>query len=108
MPFIKRFFLEPEKSYFLFGPRGTGKSTYLRTLHTSNTIWIDLLKPEEYRSYIARPERLDEIIKGQPKKSVIIIDEIQKAPGLLSVVHHWIEEKKGLQFILTGSSARKL
>ncbi|MBN2189782.1 MAG: ATP-binding protein, partial [Candidatus Aureabacteria bacterium] len=68
----------------------------------------DLLSPDIFRLYTARPERLREIIQGNPGKDVIIIDEIQKVPSLLDVVHQIIEEKTGKRFILTGSSARKL
>ncbi|VAW39497.1 FIG00551500: hypothetical protein, partial [hydrothermal vent metagenome] len=66
-----------------------------------------LLAPEVYREYTARPERLREIAAGAEGK-IIIIDEVQKIPELLDVVHGLIEGGMGLQFILTGSSARKL
>ena len=104
---IPRFFIEPEQSFFLFGPRGTGKSTLLRK-HFADAIWVDLLKPENHRRYLAYPERLYELVKGNPDKRTIVIDEIQKVPALLSVVHSIVEEEKHRQFILTGSSARKL
>ncbi len=104
---IPRFFKAPKESFFLFGPRGTGKSTWLRTL-MKNALWIDLLDPEELRSYSARPERLRELVLGNRDKRIIVIDEIQKVPDLLSVVHLLIEKKQGWQFILTGSSSRKL
>lgn len=104
---IPRFFTTPTHSFFLFGPRGTGKSTWLHK-EIDNAIWVDLLQPEQFRSFNARPERLKELVLANVDKKVIIIDEIQKAPKLLDVVHLLIEEKKGLQFILTGSSARKL
>lgn len=107
MKFIKRLFKEPKQSFFLFGPRGTGKSTLIQK-HFHNALWIDLLRPELLRSYSARPERLREIVKGNPDKKVIVIDEIQKVPSLLAVVHGLIEEKLEKQFILTGSSSRKL
>jgi uncharacterized protein len=107
MRIIKRLFQEPSQSYFLFGPRGTGKSTLMRTRH-EDAIWVDLLKPEVFRNYLARPERLDELIKGNPHQTTVVIDEVQKAPDLLSVVHSVIEEKRKIKFILTGSSARKL
>jgi predicted AAA+ superfamily ATPase len=107
MTIIERVFQEPSQSYFLFGPRGTGKSTLVRTRH-KDAIWIDLLKPEVFRNYLARPERLEEVVKGNPQQTTVVIDEIQKAPDLLSVVHSLIEEKGKIKFILTGSSARKL
>ncbi len=71
-------------------------------------LWIDLLEPDVFRSYSARPERLRELVLASKDKRVIVVDEIQKAPDLLSVVHALIERKQGRQFILTGSSSRKL
>lgn len=104
---IKRFFIEPKTNYFLFGPRGTGKSTLVHKLH-ENAIWVDLLKPDVFRNYLAYPENLEELVEGQISKNTIVIDEIQKAPGLLPVIHSLIEKHKEKQFILTGSSARKI
>ncbi len=103
-----RLFHEPESSFFLFGPRGTGKSTLLEKKHGENSIWIDLLRPDIVRQYFSYPERLHDVVQGNPDKKIIVIDEVQKAPQLLSVVHQLIERKKSLQFILTGSSSRKL
>lgn len=103
---IKRFFEPSSKSYFLFGPRGAGKSTWLLQ-HYPDSLVIDLLNPAILRQYQSYPERLYEAVKAA-KTKIIIIDEIQKAPELLSVVHSLIEQKQGWQFILTGSSARKL
>lgn len=105
--YISRFFKEPEESFFLFGPRGTGKSTLLKK-RFSNAYWIDLLLPEVQRSYEAFPERLYQVVKALPVGATVIIDEIQKIPTLLTVVHKLIEEHKRWRFILTGSSARKL
>jgi predicted AAA+ superfamily ATPase len=105
---IIRFFKNPDHHFFLLGPRGTGKSTWLQEELKETAIWIDLLNPEEVRKYLAYPERLKELLIANSEKKIVVIDEIQKAPELLSVVHSLIEEKKGIQFILTGSSARKL
>lgn len=102
----KRLFTPPDQSYFLFGPRGTGKSTLLKT-HYHHAYWIDLLDPEVFRFFSAGPERLSPILEERSEK-IIVIDEVQKVPELLNTVHSLIEEKKGYQFILTGSSARKL
>lgn len=109
MDLIRRFFLAPPESFFLFGPRGTGKSTWLRQTFP-DAVYVDLLDQEAYRNYLARPERLAEVVEGNPRAKTIIVDEIQKAPGLLDEIHRLIEAKRGrrLQFILTGSSARKL
>jgi len=104
---VSRFFPMPEQSFFLFGPRGTGKSLWARKT-CQNALWVDLLDPETYRLYSSRPERLREVIEGNPNKSTVVLDEVQKVPELLAVVHGIIEEKRGLQFVLTGSSARKL
>ncbi len=105
--YIPRFFNEPEQSFFLFGPRGTGKSTYLKHQY-KDALWIDLLKPDVFRIYAARPERIIELVQGNPDRRIIIVDEVQKVPEILSAIHHLIEEKVNRKFILTGSSARKL
>jgi len=107
MKFIKRFFSKPSQSFFLFGPRGTGKSTLMKAYY-KDALWIDLLNPETLRNYSARPERLYDLVSGNPDKKIIVIDEVQKVPSLLSVAHALIEENKTLQFILTGSSSRKI
>ncbi len=107
MHHVKRFLVPPKQSFFLLGPRGTGKTTWIRE-HFKDAIWIDLLLPEEVQFYGAKPERLLEVLHSMPLKKTVVIDEIQKLPELLSLVHLIIEEKKGYQFILTGSSARKL
>lgn len=106
--------LKPSKShsFFLFGNRGVGKSTYLRTLFPEPTsIWFDLLDPQIERRLALRPEllgqELDEASKKAPKGSFVVIDEIQKIPKILDVVHQHIEKKHFL-FALTGSSARNL
>ncbi len=103
---LSRFFKAPAQSFFLFGPRGTGKSTWLRQ-HYPEAAVIDLLAPEQFREFSARPERLREVVRGAGDRT-IIIDEVQKVPELLDVVHELLEEKAGFRFILTGSSARKL
>jgi len=103
----QRFFSAPKQSYFLFGPRGTGKSTWLKQ-HYPNAYWINLLDPETYRFFLAGAERLRAILAEHPNKKAVVIDEVQKVPDILNVVHELIEEKKGYQFIMTGSSARKL
>src|SRR6185295_1363499 len=107
MATVPRFFRAPSSHFFLFGPRGTGKSTWLREAYP-DALWIDLLRPELYRQYVARPERLREVVAGNPEAPVVVIDEVQKAPVLLDVVHDLIERRGGPHFVLTGSSARKL
>lgn len=105
---IKRFFnIDTAESVFLFGPRGTGKSTFIKQNY-QDAVYLDLLLPDVLRNYIARPERLKELVEANSGKKIFVLDEVQRAAELLPVVHSLIEEKKGLQFILTGSSARKL
>jgi predicted AAA+ superfamily ATPase len=102
-----RFFRDPGTHFFLFGPRGTGKSTWLRQSFP-NALWVDLLAPDVFRSYSARPERLRELVDGAPDSDVVVLDEVQKAPELLDVVHQLVERDDRPRFVLTGSSARKL
>ncbi|MEI6845763.1 MAG: AAA family ATPase [Candidatus Firestonebacteria bacterium] len=103
---MPRIFTPPEGGYFLFGPRGTGKTTYLKQKY-QGALWFDLLEPDLFRQLSARPERFKEIFEGEGKK-VVVVDEIQKIPELIDVIHKLIEENKDVKFILTGSSARKL
>lgn len=105
--FINRFFTAPNDSFFIFGPRGTGKSTWLKKTFPDAYL-IDLLDDSTYRNHIAQPERIKQIVRANPKIRRFIVDEVQKAPVLLDSIHSLIEEYKTHQFILTGSSARKL
>ena len=107
METISRFFDLRRQNVLLLGPRGTGKSTYIRQ-NFPDALNIDLLLPDVFRNYVARPERLIETVNANKDASAVVIDEIQKIPELLEVVHSLIETRKDLQFILTGSSARKL
>lgn len=94
-----------QKSFFLFGPRGTGKTTWVRSKFP-RALYFDLLKAETYNFFLANPTRIEESIPDD-FHDWIIIDEIQKIPELLDEVHRLIEDKH-YKFILTGSSARKL
>ncbi len=106
---VSRILPFPKQSFFLFGPRGVGKTTYLENQITKKTLYIDLLDADSEESYSRSPDLLFQIISEDPKKySVVIIDEIQKIPKLLDIVHKSIFKYKHIQFILTGSSARKL
>jgi len=104
---FKRYLSSPEQSFFLFGPRGTGKSTWIRETFKDAYI-IDLLSPSVLFDFMTNPDRLYHIVRGLNNGATIVIDEVQKLPPLLSIVHALIEEKHGWRFILTGSSARKL
>jgi len=104
---IDRFFQSPGESFFFFGPRGTGKSTFVKR-RFKETLYLDLLDPETFRALSANPERLHEMMLAFSGEKTVVIDEIQKIPHLLDLVHRLIEEKGGWQFILTGSSSRKL
>jgi len=94
-----------DKSLFLFGPRGTGKTTWIKQ-QFPKAIRIDLLESKLYTDFLANPGQLDQYI---PKKfhDYILIDEVQRVPELLNEVHRLIESRK-LRFVLTGSNARKL
>ena len=98
------------KSYFLFGPRQTGKSTFVKSLMTRKDLYIDLLPQRDFLNYAKNPGRVREEILAHLERydnPLCVIDEIQKIPALLDEVHELIESK-GIRFILTGSSARKL
>lgn len=113
---IQRIVKPPEShSFFLFGARGTGKSTLLKgnpRFNKSDVLWIDLLQPEEHERFEQNPSELTHRLKQDPKIRWVVIDEVQKCPKLLDLVHLHIEESKRngkpILFALTGSSARKL
>ncbi len=99
--------ISKSQSFFLFGPRGCGKSTLLQQLFKKeNPLWIDLLEQRVEFELIQNPDSLLDLWKVN-KPKWIVIDEIQKIPNLLDVVHRIIE-KHHVRFALTGSSARKL
>jgi predicted AAA+ superfamily ATPase len=101
-----RMILSPErKSFFLFGPRGTGKTTWVKAAFP-DSIYIDLLEAELFNDLLANPQRLDNFIP-RDYRGWIVIDEVQRVPELLHEVHRLIEARK-YRFVLTGSSARKL
>jgi predicted AAA+ superfamily ATPase len=96
----------PEESFFLWGPRQTGKTSLLRATYPGAT-WIDLLKTDEFARYAQRPALLREELLAQPGRPFVVIDEVQKVPALLDEVH-WLIENRGARFVLCGSSARKV
>jgi predicted AAA+ superfamily ATPase len=93
------------ETFFLWGPRQTGKTTLLRDTYSDSAIWLDLLKADEYRRYLERPETLREELAAIPKPGQVVIDEVQKIPALLDEVH-WLHEHRKVRFALCGSSAR--
>lgn len=97
------------RSFFLFGARGVGKSTWLRShFSEQNSIYINLLDPEIYEKFLLEPKRFSELLNAKEATGkIIIIDEIQKVPSLLDIIHNEISIYKR-KFVLTGSSARKL
>ncbi len=97
--------LKNPKSFFLFGPRGTGKTTWLKT-HLPDALFINLLHTELYTLLLANPGKLRNLIPPG-HTGWIVIDEVQRIPALLNEVHDLIEAR-GLRFVLTGSSARTL
>lgn len=96
-------------SFFLFGPRGSGKTSLLKSyLSPDKTFWFNFLDDELYQRLSAHPKLFEQVILQNCRPGQwIVCDEIQRVPGLLNYVHHLIEEKK-FKFALTGSSARKL
>lgn len=99
----------PNQSFFLFGPRGTGKSSWVKGSF-ADAVLIDLLHSGTYTELLAAPHRLEDKIQVDTRsrsQRTVIIDEIQRVPELLNEIHRLIETKR-FRFVLTGSSARKL
>lgn len=108
MKYIRLLKLPKEHSLFLFGARNTGKSTLIKEVYADTCIILDLLKKKTEARFLRNPDELYDIIMGLPEAIThVIIDEVQKNPALLDVVHDLMGETKKY-FIMTGSSARKL
>lgn len=103
---IPRLLRRPDRSFFLFGPRGVGKSTWLKQ-KLPEALRLDLLDASLYLELSREPHRLEAIIGHLPADAWIVLDEIQKIPPLLDEVHRIMEDRRW-RFALCGSSARKL
>lgn len=104
--YFPRLLLRPEQSFFLFGPRGTGKSTWLKQV-LPDALRFDLLDTSLYLELSRDPHRLEAMAGTRPEGAWIVLDEIQKIPQLLDEVHRLMESRRW-RFALCGSSARKL
>ena len=102
----KRILSFPKHSFFLFGVRGSGKTSLLKKVFPK-AFYIDLLDQELYQSYLSNTGQFYQEVCCRPKGSLVIVDEIQRMPWLLNEVHR-LMESFSLRFILTGSSARKI
>ena len=103
---IKRLLKAPDRSFFLFGPRGVGKTTWLKSV-LAEAVYFDLLESSLFLALSQNPDHLGPMIGERPENTWVVIDEIQKIPELLDEVHRLIETKEW-RFALCGSSARKL
>lgn len=98
----------PAHSFFLFGPRGTGKSTWLRQV-LPDALWFDLLRTHTLLALTRQPESFRQQVEARPAGSWVVVDEVQRLPSLLNEVHALIAETgRRYRFSLSGSSARKL
>jgi len=103
---LKRILNAPEQSFFLLGPRGSGKSTWLRSMFPDAHV-VDLLSEETYQRLLSNPGQFAGELRAIPSGRWVVVDEVQRLPDLLYEVHRFMEEKR-LNFVLCGSSARKL
>lgn len=98
----------PERTFFLLGPRGTGKTTWLCSVLPS-AVWFDLLRTGTFLELSQQPDRFRQQVEARPRGSWVVVDEVQRLPGLLNEVHALIAERgRAYRFALSGSSARKL
>jgi predicted AAA+ superfamily ATPase len=107
MEFIPRFLDSPGTNFFLFGPRGTGKSSWLRRAFPK-ALRVDMLDEGTWRALQAEPEHVAALVRACAPDVTVVIDEVQRVPAVLSTVHLLIEECPTRRYVLTGSSARKL
>jgi len=103
---LSRILTAPAQSFFLLGPRGSGKSTWLRVIFPDAYV-VNLLAEETYQRLLASPGLFAAELRALNTDRWVVINEVQRLPNLLNEVHRFIEEKR-LRFVLCGSSARKL
>lgn len=105
---IARLLTPPNHSFFLFGPRSTGKTTWLRKRFT-DAYWVNLLDPTTYNQTLADESLFQKQVTALPEDQWVIVDEIQRVPALLDVIHNLLSQSGGKRkFAISGSSARKL
>ena len=105
---ITRQYRLPDHSFFLFGPRGTGKTTWLKHV-LPDALWFDLLRTQVVLALSRQPESFRQQVEALPRGRWVVIDEIQRMPALLNEVHALIADRgRAYRFALSGSSARKL
>ncbi|TNE70789.1 ATP-binding protein, partial [bacterium] len=92
--------------FFLWGARQTGKSTLLKSLYP-DALWFDLLLADNYERLLRQPTYLRETVQANPHIKYVVVDEIQRIPSLLNEIH-WLIENTNVQYILSGSSPRKI
>ncbi len=108
MAMYTRSLRRPERSFFLFGPRGTGKTTWLRQV-LPDALWFDLLRTSLFLELSQRPDTFRQRVEALRPGSWVVVDEVQRLPALLHEVHALISESgRRYRFALSGSSARKL
>jgi len=89
---LKRVLNAPEQTFFLLGPRGSGKTTWLRATFSDAHV-IDLLSEETYQRLLASPGQFADELRAVPAGRWVIVDEVQRLPSLLNEVHRFIEER---------------
>ena len=106
MEIKNRFLKNPKDSFFIWGPKGTGKSTWIRNI--KNAIYIDLMDYKTFDEHVINPGLLIKIVENNPHYNTFIVDNIEEVPAILDSVHLLIERHQGNQFILTVSNLDKL
>jgi predicted AAA+ superfamily ATPase len=103
-----RMLTPPERSFFLFGPRGTGKTTWLRQTF-ADALWFDLVRDAEILRLMRDPEAFRQAVQARPAGTWVVVDEVQRHPPLLNEVQDLIARHgRRYRYALTGSSARRL